>query len=199
MSVKEAIRSLAEAGALSPRDATARMAELARDGLVATRIASLVDGRTHQPRRNVPMARADWIQIFELESGEWHEYGSVSFDDDNQWLGIEVNRRDLAVYLDSRRASPTAWRSRFAARPAEVPKPMRKKPGPKPHPLWQPAVEHVTSQCIKAGYKKPLKRGDKAAIQGMLLSYITENGGPTFSEDAARMHSAKVIDQLPEK
>jgi hypothetical protein len=56
----------------------------------------------------------------------------------------------------------------------------------------------VTKDCIAAGYQNPLRRGDKAAIQTMLLSFMAEKD-KHFSDDIAAKHATKVIAGLPDK
>lgn len=74
----------------------------------------------------------------------------------------------------------------------------RKKPGPAPDPDWPHAITKVTTDCIAAGYQKPLKRGEKAAIQNMLLNFMAEKD-KHFSADIAAKHATKVIAGLPDK
>lgn len=73
----------------------------------------------------------------------------------------------------------------------------RKRPGPPPDPDWPHAIAKVTQDCIAAGYKRPLNRGDKAAIQTMLLSYMADKC-KYFSDDIAAKHAEKVIAALPD-
>lgn len=73
----------------------------------------------------------------------------------------------------------------------------RKRPGPAPDPDWPHAIAKVTQDCIAAGYKRPRKRGDKAAIQTMLLSYMAEKD-KHFSDDIAAKHAETVIAALPD-
>lgn len=74
----------------------------------------------------------------------------------------------------------------------------RKKPGPAPDPDWPDAIAKVTKDCIAAGYQKPLKRGNKSAIQTMLLNFMAEKD-KHFSDDIAAKHAKKVIAGLPDK
>ena len=74
----------------------------------------------------------------------------------------------------------------------------RKKPGPPPDPDWPAAIAKVTEDCIAAGYKKPLARGCKAAIQTMLLNFMAEKD-KHFSDDIAAKHVTQVIAGLPDK
>lgn len=80
-----------------------------------------------------------------------------------------------------------------------TPKPnaVRRKPGPAPDPDWPHAIAKVTHECIEAGYKRPPKRGDKAAIQTMLLNFMAEKD-KQFSDDIARKHAEAVIAGLPD-
>jgi len=73
----------------------------------------------------------------------------------------------------------------------------RKRPGPAPDPDWPHAIAKVTQDCIAAGYKRTRKRGDKAAIQTMLLSYMGDRD-KHFSEDIAAKHAETVIAALPD-
>ncbi len=73
----------------------------------------------------------------------------------------------------------------------------RKRPGPAPDPDWPDAITSVAQECISAGYKRPLKRGDKAAIQTMLLNYMSGRN-KNFSEDIARKYAEAVIAALPD-
>jgi len=73
----------------------------------------------------------------------------------------------------------------------------RKRPGPPPDPDWPHAIAKVTQDCIAAGYKRPPKRGDKAAIQTMLLDYMADRG-KNFSDDIAAKHAETVIAALPD-
>ena len=73
----------------------------------------------------------------------------------------------------------------------------RKRPGPAPDPDWPHAITKVTQDCISAGYMRPLKRGDKAAIQTMLLTYMADKD-KHFSDDIAAKHAETVIAALPD-
>lgn len=73
----------------------------------------------------------------------------------------------------------------------------RKLPGPAPDPDWPQAIAKVTQDCIAAGYTRPLKRGGKAAIQTMLLSYMADKD-KHFSDDIAAKHAETVIAALPD-
>jgi hypothetical protein len=73
----------------------------------------------------------------------------------------------------------------------------RKRPGPAPDPDWPHAIAKVTLDCIAAGYKRTRKRGDKAAIQTMLLSYMSDRD-KHFSDDIAAKHAETVIAALPD-
>lgn len=102
------------------------------------------------------------------------------------WRDVEVCRAELL------KAFPA--KSGPSAKPSEK----RKRPGPAPDPDWPDAITKVTKDCIAAGYQKPLKRGDKAAIQTMLLSFMAEKD-KHFSDDIAAKHATKVIARLPDK
>ena len=73
----------------------------------------------------------------------------------------------------------------------------RKRPGPAPDPDWPHAIAKVTQDCIAAGYKRTQKRGDKAAIQTMLLNYMSAKD-KHFSPDIAAKHAKTVIAALPD-
>lgn len=73
----------------------------------------------------------------------------------------------------------------------------RKRPGPAPDPDWPHAIAKVTKDCIAAGYKRTRKRGDKAAIQTMLLTYMSDRH-KYFSDDIAAKHAETVISALPD-
>ena len=81
--------------------------------------------------------------------------------------------------------------------PQTSPNRNRKRPGPAPDPDWPDAITSVAQECISAGYKRPLKRGDKAAIQTLLLKYMSARN-KNFSEDTARKHAKSVIAALPD-
>lgn len=78
-----------------------------------------------------------------------------------------------------------------------APKMARKKPGPAPDPDWPHAIAKVTQDCIAAGYKRTRKRGDKAAIQTMLLNFMGDRN-KHFSNDIAAKHAETVIAALPD-
>lgn len=92
---------------------------------------------------------------------------------------------------------------RWPAKPLEQPKAstverrQRKRPGPAPDPDWPKAISKVTQDCIAAGYKRATKRGDKAAIQTMLLGYMADLN-KHFSEDIAAKYAEAVIAALPD-
>lgn len=81
--------------------------------------------------------------------------------------------------------------------PQTTPNRNRKRPGPAPDPDWPDAIASVAEECISAGYKRPLKRGGKAAIQTMLLNYMSARN-KNFSDDIARKHAESVIAALPD-
>lgn len=196
ISVTDAISKLEGVGPTGRQEATERMAELAKEGVIASRIAAIVECNGTPPREDVPMTPWHWDAIFDLQSGEWFRFGSASFPNDTQWLGIEINERHLLVYLDSITVK-SSWSGPFSSKPAARSKGERHRPGPKPDPDWPAAVAKVTNECIAAGYKRPLSRGDKAAIQTMLLEFMAERS-KDFSEDSARRYAAEVIAGLPD-
>lgn len=73
----------------------------------------------------------------------------------------------------------------------------QKRPGPAPDPDWPHAIAKVTQDCIAAGYKRARKRGDKAAIQTMLLGFMAEKDKHP-SEDTAAKYAEQVIAALPD-
>lgn len=73
----------------------------------------------------------------------------------------------------------------------------RQKPGPKADPDWPGVVSEVTQDCIAAGYRTPLQRGQKAAIGTLLLGKMAVKN-KYFSEDAAAKYAEKVIAALPD-
>jgi hypothetical protein len=85
-----------------------------------------------------------------------------------------------------------------AAEPAKDAKPRaaRKLPGPSPDPDWPAAIAKVTKDCIAAGYKRPLKRGAKAAIQTQLLNFMAARD-KHLSDAIAAKYAEKVIEALP--
>lgn len=85
----------------------------------------------------------------------------------------------------------------IAAKQSENVKMARKRPGPAPDPDWPHAIAKVTQDCVAAGYKRARKRGDKAAIQTMLLSYMADRD-KHFSDDIAAKHAETVIAALPD-
>lgn len=101
------------------------------------------------------------------------------------WRDVEVCRAELLKAFPAR------------IKGTEKPTAQRKRPGPAPDPDWPQAIAKVTQDCIAAGYKRPLKRGDKAAIQTMLLSYMADKD-KHFSDDIAAKHAATVIAALPD-
>jgi hypothetical protein len=74
---------------------------------------------------------------------------------------------------------------------------MRGRPGPAPDSDWPTAMAWATSECIAAGYRRPLKRGEQAAIKDMLLNYMAERE-KEFSEATARNYAKQVISVLPD-
>ncbi|NKJ02874.1 hypothetical protein [Novosphingobium sp. SG707] len=102
------------------------------------------------------------------------------------WRHVEVCRAELL------NAFPPTVREK----PEQVTK-QRKRPGPAPDPDWPHAIAKVTQDCISAGYTRPLKRGGKAAIQTMLLSYMADKD-KHFSDDIAAKHAETVIAALPD-
>jgi hypothetical protein len=79
-----------------------------------------------------------------------------------------------------------------------VDKEPRRKPGPAPDPAWPEVMAKVTKDCMAAGYRKPLKRGQLAAVGTMLLSEMAGRD-KHFSEDTARTYAKQIIASLPDK
>lgn len=102
------------------------------------------------------------------------------------WRDVEVCRAELLNVFP-----PTV-----REKPEQVTK-RRKRPGPAPDPDWPHAIAKVTQDCIAADYKRTRKRGDKAAIQTMLLNYMAEKD-KHFSDDIAAKHAETVIAALPD-
>ena len=74
---------------------------------------------------------------------------------------------------------------------------VNRRPGPKPDCDWPKAIAEVTQQCIEAGYKHPLKRGDKTAIQTLLLNWMADRD-KHFSNDTAAKYANVVLEALPD-
>ena len=135
----------------------------------------------------------DFARFDELHGGlrrgtglDWldnaYEHGFAGGDG---WRDVEVCRAELL--------------KAFPAEGGRSKKPFvkRKNPGPAPDPAWPDAIAKVTEDCIAAGYTTSLKRGDKAAIQTMLLTFMAEQD-KHFSEDTAAKYAKKVIERLPD-
>ena len=107
--------------------------------------------------------------------------------DSSHAQGVTISELDLYDVFGTKRTGKRQDR----------PKVKKRRPGPPPDPDWPAAIAKVTQDCIAAGYKIPIKRGDKAAIQTMLLSFMAEKD-KHFSEDTAATHANKVIAALPD-
>lgn len=103
-----------------------------------------------------------------------------------------VKRRDWTSLLAAQTAGPPPL-----PLVEQLTEKARKKPGPLRDPDWPSAISKVTQECIDAGYLRPLKRGEKSAIQVMLLDEMAKKG-TYFSEDTARNYAKEVIASLPE-
>uniref|UniRef100_A0A6H1ZQG8 Uncharacterized protein n=1 Tax=viral metagenome TaxID=1070528 RepID=A0A6H1ZQG8_9ZZZZ len=101
------------------------------------------------------------------------------------WHDVEVCRAELLKLF------PPKLPSRISQ-----PKTARRRPGPAPDPDWPNAIAKVTRDCIAAGYRQPLRRGEKSAIGNMLLDEMSQRD-KHFSEDAAAKHATAVIAALP--
>lgn len=181
------------------RNAVAKFAEQASGDRIAVRGRYVSHYANH-----TQAARADTVYLtdaqlrdfarFEslhggLERGEGLAWEQDGLDDiletrGDGWRDVEVNRADLMrVYPPSQQ--PIANRS------------TRRKPGPQPDPDWPSAVDAVTRECVAAGYKKQLRRGEKAAIIALLLDFMGRK--KKFpSEDSAAKYAKAVIAQLPD-
>ena len=74
----------------------------------------------------------------------------------------------------------------------------RKKPGPTRDGRWDEAIAAVAANCQSGGYVRPLKRGERAAIETQLLLEMATLTGIDFSPDTARKYAIEVIERLPE-
>lgn len=107
--VAEAIARLEEAMSIEKEQAIAGIARLVEAGGVESRIANVSDGSGNPPHRNVTMKSDDWRAIWVLENSDWYKCSKASFPgdpdlpDDIHWLGIQVNRGDLELYIASQR------------------------------------------------------------------------------------------------
>ncbi len=72
----------------------------------------------------------------------------------------------------------------------------KQKPGPRPNENWPEAIESVTSVVRKSNFCLPLKRGQKAKIQKLLLEEMASKN-QYFSDAIARKHAEQVIAALP--
>lgn len=102
------------------------------------------------------------------------------------YVGVTVNRNDLMREFPADNCG----------KPKNATK-GRKRPGPAPDPDWPHAIAKVTEDCVAAGYKRLRKRGDKAAIQTMLLNFMADKD-KHYSDDAAAKHAETVIASLPD-
>lgn len=75
----------------------------------------------------------------------------------------------------------------------------KSRPGPKPDPDWPAAIDHVVKHCLDADYKVPLKRGQKAGIQTMLLTFMAAQKDKHYSDDTAAKYAKEVIRELPQR
>lgn len=194
ISVAEAISKLARARSLEPQKAVIPLFDLARDGKVQSRVASIIDGMQSKHRRNVPMNQRDWDDIINLESDDWYRHGTAFFNGDQEWIGIQINAHDLDAYFVSLVDQSQYWVKSANSQKAKEPK--RKRPGPAPHPLWPEAIDTISRNCANAGYRMPLQHGERAAIEGMLLDFMAVRG-KIFSRDTARKYAKQVIEKLP--
>lgn len=170
------------------RSAVARFAEQAGAGRVAVRGKYVSHYANHSDA-----ARADTVYLTDVQLRDFARFESLhgglergeglAWEQDDLaeifaargdgWRDVEVNRADLIrVFPPSQK--PTADST------------TRRKPGPQADPDWPLAVDHVTRECVKTGYTKPLKRGGKAAISTMLLSFMADKGKYPSEDSAAK-------------
>ena len=135
------------------------------------------NGETFQPIAAVEWSR---ISLAPLDLSRQHPYERIHFHRD------DVLAKFPALPAES-----------AGDEPSQITSQRRKTPGPDPDPDWPGAIMKVTADCIAAGYTKPLKRGDKAAIQNLLLSAMAEKDKHP-SDDTARKYAEQVIVQLPD-
>ncbi|WP_435198977.1 hypothetical protein [Qipengyuania sp. 902] len=120
-----------------------------------------------------------------------------SFDREYEAFGDDARAADGYLLVEVCRADLLkAFPARIEG--TERPTMQRKRRGPAPDPDWPHAIAKVTQDCVAAGYKCPLKRGDKAAIQIMLLNFMAEKD-KHFSDDTAAKYATAVIARLPDK
>jgi len=181
------------------RNAAAKFAEQASGDRIAVRGRYVSHYANH-----TQAARADTVYLtdvqlrdfarFEslhggLERGEGLTWKQDDLDDiletrGDGWRDVEVNRADLMrVFPPSQQ--PIAKSS------------TRRKPGPQADLDWPLAVEHVTRECMAAGFTKQLERGNKAGIVNMLLNFMADKG-KEFSPDTGAKYAELVIAQLPD-
>ena len=140
-------------------------------------------GLTNSGETFVPIPAVEWtrVRLAPLDLARQHPY-----------VRIQVKREDALALFPSLTASEdsTPPCSRLPAK-------KRRKPGPAPDPDWPAAIAKVAADCIQTGYARPLKRGEKAAIQNLLLNAMAEkNKHP--SDDSARRYADEVIARLPD-
>jgi hypothetical protein len=77
--------------------------------------------------------------------------------------------------------------------------PTKVSPGPNKDPIVIEAIEYVTQQCLNAGYKIPLKRGEYQSFKDQIMSRISEksNHAMTRSDRALRNYADEVYQALP--
>lgn len=181
------------------RSAVAKFAEQAGAGRIAVRARYVSHYANHSDA-----ARADTVYLTDAQLRDFARFESLhgglergeglAWEQDDLaeifsargdgWRDVEVSRADLIrVFPPSRK--PTAKST------------ARRKPGPQADPDWPGAVDAVTRQCVAAGYTKPPKRGDKAAIATMLLGFMAQKEKYP-SEDSAAKYAEAVIAQLPD-
>ncbi|MBO9518072.1 MAG: hypothetical protein J7493_08390 [Porphyrobacter sp.] len=155
-------------------------------------------GRASLHAKSAPLAKDDWRGGAVIYSQGVAVLGPAS-DNLVAWaFDIAVGRDDLMrAFPVSETTKPEGTAAAVNADAQTKSKPERKRPGRAADPYWPLAIATVTQECLKAGYKRPLKRGQKAAIQTMLLNEMAVKD-KHFSEDSAAKYAMKVIAALPD-
>jgi hypothetical protein len=115
------------------------------------------------------------------------------------WYCEPIGAKPLIASAAERMGSPDSDRPGIGGSAEKCPsdlKARKRKPGPAPDPAWPEVVARIVKECILAGYRHPLRRGNKAAIATMLLSAMAEQN-KHFSEDTAAKYALEVIEALP--
>lgn len=154
------------------------------------------------------------LQLWRVHDGRGVPLNAITLDEGNIRYGIfkslghpdkemqgatlwvkQVDWQSFIAMIESQRADIGGD---FHNRKSEIKtKPDRKKPGPKPHPAWPEVIETVIRTATKAGYKNPLKRGDKQYIITLITDEMERNDW-VCSIDIARKKLPDVIEKLPQ-